>query len=354
MVDLDKELVRAMEEVRAGSHDRALAILDTLRTEFSKPAATTGLSEQERLHGLVKIFNNLGIVQKNCGRLEEATRHLEEALKIAVKLGDETIPMRTGILSNLGLLYSRRKQYAKALDAFDEALKLALEHTGELAPNLTVKLYNNRALFFVRFGEPERARDELAQALEAGHDKTANGSETEREAWLNANLAMIHAELGQEEVFNPSRQEELYRQARTMFLRSADLYGHAGYFNNRLKQLVNAAEINIRLRAVEEARRLLHEARREAERVKDGRLLCEIAQVCVELALITPDRENLLNQVREAIRMLGETNPPDLPTRWTRLEGVLRRAGKSDALALLSDFRSIKGSDRNSKKPSPT
>ena len=43
----------------------------------------------------IKILNNLGVVQKNFGALEDATNSLEEALRIASELGDEGIRMRT-------------------------------------------------------------------------------------------------------------------------------------------------------------------------------------------------------------------------------------------------------------------
>jgi len=350
MVELEKELKRAEEEMRAGSLESAADILASLRDILTSSAPPPGLTEEDRLRWLVKVLNNLGVVQKNRGAFDDATRSLEEALSITSRLEQESVRMQTGILSNLGLLYSRSKEYAKALDAFDRALDLVRKNPSAATAAIVDKLRNNRALFFVRFGEPEKARDELAQALEASRAKGGNGNEAEREAWLNANLAMIHAELGDEEIYKPSVQEELYRRARAMFLRSAELYGQEGYLLNRLKQLVNAAEIDIRLRAPEEAKRLLDEARREAERVKDGRLLCEIAQVMVELAMLTGDREQIAGRVREALRVLTETNPQDLPSRVARLEGVLRRAGNRDGLKLIADFRNIREPERNERK----
>ncbi len=353
MVDLEKELKKAQDEMHGGSPERAIAILKFLKREYNRSSDDLILTEEERLRGLIKVLNNLGVVQKNCGSLEEATNSLEEAYEIAVTLGEKSVRMQTGILSNLGLLYSRRRKYTKALDSFNKALNLSNEFPDKVTTGLTIKLHNNRALFFVRFGEPDKAREELALALESAHEEAINGNESEREAWLTANLAMVHAELGTEEVYNPSRQEELYRQARTMFLRSADLYGQEGYIQNRLKQIINAAEINIRLRAPEEARRLLVKARREAERMKYGRIQCEIAHVAVELALVAPDRENLLIRVQEATKTRIETNPADLPIRWARLEGILRRAGRTDALKLLSDSKKTRGINRNSEKTTP-
>lgn len=353
MVDLEKEMRRAEEEMRAGSLDQAAGILASLQDALKGSTYSGILTEKERLQNLVKVLNNLGIVQKNLGALDEATRCLEEALEIAGALEHEAVRMRTGILSNLGLLYSRRKLYTRALETFDKALALVRKHPDAIAPSVVVKLRNNMALFFVRFGEPEKAREQLAQAMEAGREASDKTSDNEREAWLNANLAMIHAELGDEEIYNPSVQEELYRQARTMFIRSADLYGQEGYTLNRLTQIVNAAEMDIRLRAPEEAKRLLEEARREAERLKDGRLLCEIAQISCEQALLTGDRELILNRVREALAIISDTNPTDLPSRLARLEGVIRRAGHHEALKLISNFRNSRETDRNKRKRTP-
>ena len=353
MLDLEKELRRAEEEMRAGSLDHAISILVSLQDALKSSTFHESLTEEERLQGLVKVLNNLGIVQKNLGALDEATGCLEEALEIASQLEHEAVRMRTGILSNLGLLYSRRKLYSRAQDAFNRAVELVKKNPEAITPSVVVKLRNNRALFFVRFGEPDKAREELAQAMEAGREATDHTSDNEREAWLNANLAMIHAELGDEEIYNPSVQEELFRQARTMFMRSADLYGQEGYTLNRLTQIVNAAEMDIRLRAPEEAKRLLEEARREAERLKDGRLLCEIAQITCEQALLTCDHEQILHRVREVLKILSDTNPTDLPSRIARLEGVLRRAGHHEALKLIADFRNSRDHDRNQRKRTP-
>ncbi len=353
MVDLEKELKLAQEEMRSGSIERAAAILNYLQKKLQKSPESLDLSEEDRLKGLVKVLNNLGVVQKNRGALEEASKALEQALDIAGRLPGGAVEMRTGILSNLGLLYSRRKGYSNARNAFDRALDLAQSNPDQVSTNLLVKLHNNRALFFVRFGEPDNAHEELAAALEVSQEEAANGNDAEREAWLTANLAMVHAELGAEEVYNPSRQEELYRQARTMFIRSAMLYGREGYTHHRIKQLLNAAEINIRLRAPEEVKRLLSDARKEADRLKDGRLMCEIVQVGVELAILIGDLEQIKNRVTEAIRVLTETKPADLSMRWVQLEGVLRRSGRKEALKILTEFNSGKGNSKNSPKPTP-
>ena len=180
-----------------------------------------------------------------------------------------------------------------------------------------------------------------------------NGNEKEREAWLNANLAMMHAELAEEGIYDPSRQEELYRQARTMFLKSAELYGEEGYALNRIKQIVNAAEIDVRLKMAEEAKRHLDEAKREAERLTDPRLLCEIAHVCCELALLTGDRESIDMRVREAVKVFQETTPTDMPSRLARLEGILRRSGNREALDIIADFKKNNQPGRDVKKRTP-
>lgn len=349
MVDLDKELKQAQDEMRSGSLERAAAILNYLQKKLQTSPDSLDLTEEDRLAGLVKVLNNLGVVQKNRGALEDASKSMEQALEIARKFPGKKAKVLTGILSNLGLLYSRRKLYGKALDAFDEALGLAKRHPDQVSTSLLIKLHNNRALFFVRFGEPDNAHEELAQALEAAHGEIIKGNETERQAWLTANLAMVHAELGNEEIYNPSRQEELYRQARTMFIKSATLYGNEGYMHHRVKQLLNAAEINLRLRAHEEAKRLIIEARKEAERLGDGRLLCEVAQVSVEHSLQACDQEQVIERVKEAIGILTEIKPADLTTRWVQLEGCLRRAGKDEALKLLSEYSSEKNSNGDSR-----
>jgi tetratricopeptide (TPR) repeat protein len=352
MVDINEELRQAEQDMRSGSLDRAASILNDLRTRLQSQSETAGLPEQERLLGLVKVLNNLGVVQKNQGELDTAMESLEAALGIAGQLENDGVRMRTGILSNLGLLYSRRRMYAKGKACFDEALDLAEKFPDSVSPGFVIKLRNNRALFFVRFGELDKARDELGHSLEGARDRECSENVSEREAWLNANLAMIHAELGEEEIYDTSRREELYRQARAMFLRSADLYGNEGYLHHKLKQLINVVEIEIRLGAVEEARRRIKEARRDAERLNSGRLLCEIAQAAVELALRAGDREQVVDRVIELIECFKCHGPADLFQRQGHIEMLLRRAGHKEALKLLTDYGTSEKNGHNVPKAS--
>jgi len=352
MLSLDEELKRAHDEMRAGFLDHAAEILLALKARLSDPTQNAELSEKDRILGLVKVLNNLGVVQKNQGDLESATESLEAALEFASMLETSMVKVRTGILSNLGLLYSRRRMYAKGKAALDEALSLAEKYPDEVPVPLRIKVHNNRALFFVRFGELDKARDELEQSLEISPEDECE-DEKEREAWLTANLAMIHAELGFEEIYDIPRQEELFRQARSMFLRSSELYGAQGYTHHKLDQIINAAELEIRLGALEEARRRLKEARKEAERINSGRLLCEIGQAYVEMAVRTGDRQQVLERVVDLLDCFKNFEPSDLPARLTRLESILRRASHKEALQLVAEFKGLKKGERRIPKTSP-
>lgn len=342
MMNLDSELKRARREMHTGSLDNAVSILDTLRAELERPAPTNELTEQERIEGLIKVLNNLGVVQKNRGAFEPAARLLERALEIAEHIEADAISMKVGILSNLGLLYSRQKQYKKSMDALNKALEMAEENPGKVSPKLVTKLRNNRALFHVRFGDPGKAREELALSIEPHNEIEPHQKDPEREAWLTANLAMIHAELGEDEFYNPPKQEELYCQARSMFLASAKLYGDHGYLHHRLKQLINAAEMELRLRAPSEARRHLLEAQREATMLKDACLLCEIAHLNVELALQLRKQKLITECVEDALKLLHKTNPEDLTSRLARLEGVLARSGCTEALQVVLGYKTAR------------
>jgi tetratricopeptide (TPR) repeat protein len=347
MLNLDKELKRAREEMQGGSLDNAVTILAALRSDLEKQNPD-GLPEEERFQWLVKVLNNLGVVQKNSGAFEPAAESLERALEIADLIATDTVAIKVGILSNIGLLYSRRKLYNKGLEALDMALKLSEENPGKIGTRLIAKLRNNRALFYVRFGEPQKAREELAQSIEPVNDIEPMKKDFEREAWLTANLAMIHAELGNDEFYNPPKQEELYRQARSMFLTSARIYGNNGYAHHHLKQLINVAEMDLKLHSPEEAKRHLIEAQREATMLKDPCLLCEIAHVNVELALQLR-KHNLINdRVEDAMKLLYRTRPADLSSRVARLEGVLARNGSSDALQIVTGYKSPQNMKKNS------
>lgn len=342
MFDISKELKRAQTELRAGSMHRAAEILCGIEQallnmlEEAAPGSDADLSSR---HALVKVLNNMGVVQKNLGDLDAAIDALEKSLRHTEGLGDEGIRMRTAILSNLGLVYSRSRKYTKSLEVFDQALKLTKAHPDLVESDLKVKIHNNRALFFVRFSEPDRAREELSLALESSRQNENDiGNEIEREAWLNANLALIHVEIGDEDIIDPTRQEEFYRLARSMFLKSAELYGNQGYVHHRLKQLVNAAEIELRLGVIEDATERLKAVRMEAEKLKAGRLLCDIAQVEIEVAMKTARSSDLDKSIREAATAFRMHQPPDISSRIARIESILRRGGEKTAIKLLSQF----------------
>ena len=339
MSNLDTQLKHAREEMHGGSLDNALAILDALRSDLENVESGNDLSEEEKNLWLLKVLNNLGVVQKNLGAFEQAAASLERALEIADHVNEDLVASKVGILSNLGLLYSRRKLYNKGLEALDKALQMIYENPGKVDSRLIAKLRNNRALFYVRFGEPRKAKEELALSIEPINDIELKRKDNDREAWLTANLAMIHAELGEDEFYNPPKQEELYRQARSMFLTSARIYGEHGYRHHRLKQLINVAEIDLRLNAPQEAKRHLIEAHREATMLKDPCLLCEIAHVNVVLALQLRVRNQISDRVRDAMKLLYRTKPADIAFRVARLEGVLARNGRTEALQIVSGYK---------------
>ncbi|HEX9744226.1 MAG TPA: tetratricopeptide repeat protein [bacterium] len=342
MYDIAKELKRAQAELRAGSMDRAAEILHGLERALRKTlnkAESGSDREASSRRALLKVLNNLGVVHKNLGDLDAATVALEKALQVAEVLHAEGVRARAGILSNLGLVYSRRRMYSKSLEAFDQALFLATENPSMIEPDMKIKLHNNRALFFVRFGQPDKARDELSLALESSNDDedvVDSSHEVEREAWLNANLALIHVEIGDEEIVEPVRQEEFYRIARTLFLKSAQLYKTQEYIHHMLKQEINASEIEIRLGFIEDARKRLQKARKQAGEMNSGRLLCDIAQAEVELAMRTARKNDIENKVKNAAKEFKKHKPADVNSRLAKMEGMLRRSGKGSEIEILT------------------
>jgi len=334
MADFTGEIKRAQDEMRAGSTGRAEAILVMALRQLDK-INDGSIAHSDKVSTRIKILNNLGIVRKNRGDYSGSVDAFHDALSSAYREFNHDHRMIVGILTNLGSVYARRKQYANALDCHNRALRISLENPRAVGNKLILKLRNNRAMFFVRFREPAKAREELQAALDLLTELPEAEKPGERLAWLDMSLAMIHAELGDEELVNRSQQHEHYRNARKLFINSSNYYGSIGQPGHRMRQIVNAAEMDLRLRAPKEARKNLLDVREQIDAIDDPALVCDIDNLTIQCAIMSDDHELLLKSVKQAVENIRSLNPERKKVGIARLEGILRMSKKDELLGQL-------------------
>ena len=68
-------------------------------------------------------LNNVGNIYRTQDRFPEALKYYEDALKIAIQIGD--INARGLILNNSGTIYVSQTNYTEAMKRYDEALKIS-------------------------------------------------------------------------------------------------------------------------------------------------------------------------------------------------------------------------------------
>ena len=143
-------------------------------------------------------IRGLGLFQQ--GNTIQATKHLEHALDIYIRLKD--VPTIPTLLMETGIMYSEAGEFVKAQNSFQKALA-TWRQTGNLIWQADV--LNNLGVLYHRHGDYERANQMLEQGLlcatQSGHKPG--------EALILISLGDLYAELEDFEI-----AEKNYRQAR--------------------------------------------------------------------------------------------------------------------------------------------
>jgi tetratricopeptide (TPR) repeat protein len=105
-------------------------------------------------------YIGMGIVQKNCGNLNDAVICYEKAFAIAQK--ELTKLDLAYALNNLGVVYRRKGDYAKAMDMYEKALSCFTEMKDE--PSASDCL-NNIANLYLDQGDTHRALDYMNRSI---------------------------------------------------------------------------------------------------------------------------------------------------------------------------------------------
>ncbi len=105
-------------------------------------------------------YIGMGIVQKNCGNLNDAVICYEKAYEIAQK--ELTKLDQAYAFNNLGVVYRRKGDYAKAMDMYEKALTCFTEVGDE--PSASDCL-NNIANLYLDQGDTQRALDYMNRSI---------------------------------------------------------------------------------------------------------------------------------------------------------------------------------------------
>ncbi|MEP6939731.1 MAG: diguanylate cyclase [Rudaea sp.] len=136
------------------------ASVETLSGELNDFGRKAGLRWAE-----AKGEEYIGVIDRRHGRLDDASRHEENALQIQRDLNDA--PGVATALTNLGTIARDRGDYAKALDSFMQALAIR-ERTNDRL-ELTLR---NLALIYRDLGDDATTRRYFSRALDVARDKS--------------------------------------------------------------------------------------------------------------------------------------------------------------------------------------
>jgi len=107
---------------------------------------------------LMYIYNQIGIIYKGMGYLDDALLYYSRSLSLARDLGNKN--MQAGVLNNIAGIYMDKGELDKALDYYEESLRLQTNEK-EKAPT-----YNNIALIYHEKGNYQKAVEYYQKAIE--------------------------------------------------------------------------------------------------------------------------------------------------------------------------------------------
>ncbi len=208
-----------------------------------------------------RIYNELGVVYRMLGRMEQAREFLEKALQIYTEDGNHLGQGR--VLNDLGRVFADLGNEEQARNTYQQALYICQEqedHSGEGSA------LNNLGWVCITQGQSKQAQKYYEQALSIFREI---GNRIGEGATLN-NLGRVYEDLGQRE-----QAQEYYEQALGIFREERDRKGEAWSLNN-------LGKVYRKLRQYEQSLQYLEQAlhiRREIDRRGEGRTLKNLGTV---------------------------------------------------------------------------
>jgi tetratricopeptide (TPR) repeat protein len=230
------------------------------------------------------ICNELGVVYRMLGRMEQAREFLEKALQINTEDGNHLGQGR--VLNDLGRVFADLGNEEQARSTYQQALYICQEqedHSGEGSA------LNNLGWVCITQGQSKQAQKYYEQALSIFREIENRIGEG---ATLN-NLGRVYEDLGQRE-----QAQEYYEQALSIFREERDLKGEAWSLNNLGKVYRKLRQFEQSLQYLEQA---LH-IRREIDRRGEGRTLKNLGTVHEMLG----NKQQAMHYYQEALHIAQE------------------------------------------------
>jgi tetratricopeptide (TPR) repeat protein len=107
---------------------------------------------------LMYIYNQIGIIYKKMGYLDDALLYYNRSLSLARDLGNKSA--QASVLNNIAGIYSDKGELDKALGFYEESLRLQTDQKEKAAT------YNNIAVIYDKKGDYQRAVEYFQKAIE--------------------------------------------------------------------------------------------------------------------------------------------------------------------------------------------
>jgi tetratricopeptide (TPR) repeat protein len=233
---------------------------------------------------VARIYNELGVVYRLLGRMEQAREFLEKALQMYTEDGNHLGQGR--VLNDLGRVFADLRNEELARSTYQQALYLCQEQEDHSAEGSAL---NNLGWVSITQGQSKQAQKYYEQALSIFREI---GNRIGEGATLN-NLGRVYEDLGQRE-----QAQEYYEQALSIFREERDLKGEAWSLNN-------LGKVYRKLRQFEQSLQYLEQAldiRREIDRRGEGRTLKNLGTVQEMLG----NKQQAMQYYREALQIAQE------------------------------------------------
>jgi tetratricopeptide (TPR) repeat protein len=109
---------------------------------------------------LMYIYNQIGLIYRRMGYLDDALLYYSKSLSLARDIGDRSV--QASVLNNIALIYRKKGELDKALGYYEESLSL---ETDEKEKAIT---YNNIAIIYGNKGDYQKAVEYFQKAIEIG------------------------------------------------------------------------------------------------------------------------------------------------------------------------------------------
>ena len=193
---------QALAAFEAAGNPRSVASLRTSLAYFALSLGrhTTALADIERTRVECRAVGNLlaegyavemlGLARARCGDVEGGLQAEQEALGLAIALGEHRLEMAARTVR--GAILVEADRHAEALETLDEALRVPEDRQGQFAP----ELHGLKAAALVGLGRLDEARVEASTAL-ALREQHGGLEQFEAHAFLAADAAGLDGALAQ-------------------------------------------------------------------------------------------------------------------------------------------------------------